>query len=356
MKALVLGGTGAMGVHIVRILSERGYEVTVTSRRHHEDEENVKYLCGNAHETEFLQPILEKGWDVIVDFMIYSPEGFKEKMPLFLSNTEQYVFLSSASLFADAGENLIKEDSPRLLDINVDKRLIKSNIYPIAKARQENMLRSSRHTNYTIVRPYVTYSENRLQLGTFEKEMWVYQTMHGLSLVFFNDIASKYTTLTYGKDVSRAMAGLIGNSKALGEDFNLVTNEYHTWREIAELYQSHLSIILGRAINIRWFDNALESFYGDYAPQVQFDRLYNRRFDNSKILSVVPNMTFTDCATGIKHCLDAFVSNPVYKKEMGFGAIGNMCRLTHESLPLSEIPDWKNRMKYFVRRYISTNK
>lgn len=32
MKVLVLGGTGAMGVHLVHLLKEKGHEIIVTSR------------------------------------------------------------------------------------------------------------------------------------------------------------------------------------------------------------------------------------------------------------------------------------------------------------------------------------
>lgn len=33
MKILILGGTGAMGVHVSDLLSQKGYDVVVTSRR-----------------------------------------------------------------------------------------------------------------------------------------------------------------------------------------------------------------------------------------------------------------------------------------------------------------------------------
>lgn len=47
--------------------------------------------------------------------------------------------------------------------------------YAITKAHQENLLINSKNKNWTIIRPYITYSEQRLQLGTFEKEDWLYR-------------------------------------------------------------------------------------------------------------------------------------------------------------------------------------
>ena len=49
MKVLILGGTGAMGVSLVRILSENiANEVYVTSRSVHKSFGNVYYIQGNA--------------------------------------------------------------------------------------------------------------------------------------------------------------------------------------------------------------------------------------------------------------------------------------------------------------------
>ncbi len=52
MKILILGGTGAMGEHLVRLLEEDGTadEICVTSRGERESCGRVRYLRGNAHE------------------------------------------------------------------------------------------------------------------------------------------------------------------------------------------------------------------------------------------------------------------------------------------------------------------
>ena len=68
MKILVLGGTGAMGVDLVKNLARRGENVTVTSRIKRKSElENVRYIQGNAHDSVFLQTLLNDNFDVIVD-------------------------------------------------------------------------------------------------------------------------------------------------------------------------------------------------------------------------------------------------------------------------------------------------
>ena len=162
MKILVLGGTGAMGVDLVKILGERSENVTVTSRSERKSEfSNVEYVKGDAHDTTFLQALLTQKFDAIVDFMAYHTDEFKSRRDLLLGATDQYLFLSSSRIYANS-KTPITEDSPRLLDVTTDKEYLKTDEYALAKARQENLLQESGKTNWTIIRPYITYSNQRL--------------------------------------------------------------------------------------------------------------------------------------------------------------------------------------------------
>ena len=76
---LILGGTGAMGVHLVNLLNRNnGHCVTVTSRRRHKNFGNIMFVEGDAHEPSFLSPLLNRHFDVIVDFESVSFEGSGE--------------------------------------------------------------------------------------------------------------------------------------------------------------------------------------------------------------------------------------------------------------------------------------
>lgn len=56
MKILVLGGTGAMGVDLIKILAGGTNQLTATSRSERKSEfNNVKYVRGDAHDTAFLK-------------------------------------------------------------------------------------------------------------------------------------------------------------------------------------------------------------------------------------------------------------------------------------------------------------
>ena len=88
MEVLILGGTGAMGIHLIERLVAKGIFVTVTSRKDRDSAEYVTYVKGNAHDVNFLTTLLErKRWDVIVDFMVYSTEEFRDRAELLLKST-----------------------------------------------------------------------------------------------------------------------------------------------------------------------------------------------------------------------------------------------------------------------------
>ena len=350
MKVLVLGGTGAIGMYLVHLLANDGVETIVTSRKQRAAEENINYIQGNAHDMNFLQTILLEPWDAIVDFMSYTTQSFKERADLLLDATSQYVFLSSSRVYADSGTP-IAEDSPRLLDISQDKVFLSTDEYSLAKARQENILRTSKRKNWTIIRPYITYSEHRLQLGVLEKEEWLYRALQGRTIVFSSDINSKLTTLTYGLDVSKGIMAVIGNSKALGDTFHVTTNSSITWNDILGVYLGVFEKSLGQKPKVLMQD--LQSFIkcSPRKYQIYYDRLFNRTFDNSKISRYLNTDDFTKVEVGLKKCLADFMVNPIFN-DINWKLEALKDRQAGEHTSLKEIQGIKQKVKYLFFRYV----
>lgn len=347
-KILLLGGTGAMGAHLSKLLSDRGAEVYVTTRseRH---KEPIHFIRGNARNTLFLKEILNKEhYDVIVDFMIYSTRDFSERCDFILSQTDHYIFLSSSRVYADT-QPCIKESSPRLLDVCNDDVYLSTDEYALSKAREEDILKNSKKQNWTIIRPYITYSETRLQLGVLEKEYWLYQALHNRTIVFSKDIASKTTTLTYGYDVARGIAALIGKPNAMEKIFHITCGESHTWQEIFDLYIRVLTEKLGHSPKVKIIDENPRVQIPTSKWQVVYDRWYDRRFDNSAINEYIDTTTFVPMMEGLESCLREFLKQPSFKI-LGWGDHAMYDRITGEWTPLKEIPTWDKRIKYILRR------
>lgn len=307
-QILVLGGTGAIGTSLVEILNGQGmFHIVVTSRQLRKGYDDAEYRQGDAHDFEWLLPILkEKRWDAIVDFMAYSTEEFYDRVDALLGATEQYVFTSSARVYANTGDNLITEESPRLLDICSDKEYLQTDEYALAKARQENALIRSKQRNWTIIRPYITFSNNRLQLGVMEKENWLIPALNNRPIVFSKDIAECFTTITDGLAVSKCIAALLTRSEAKGEIFHITSSESHKWKDILQWYVEAITSLKGTKPSV-FFTNEWNSVFGGSFYQWKYDRLYNRQFDNSKIRRFISNDVFEPTEVTIKKAMSEYV-------------------------------------------------
>lgn len=351
LSILLLGGTGAMGGHLTEILAEQGHDVVVTSRRERESKhKNVKYIIGNAHDEQFVLNLLNNNcYDALVDFMVYKTEEFKCRVDNLCSKVGQYVFLSSARVYADS-EDLITEESPRWLDVCKDSEYLKTDEYALSKAREENILKDSIYRNWTIIRPYITYSESRLQLGVMEKEAWLYRCVHGRTIVFSKDIASKFTTLTYGYDVSRGIAAVIGYDKALGEAFHITQPHTMTWSDILNIYLEEIESQIGMCPCVLMTDIALNMRYVGTKWQVKMDRQLNRRFDSSKINHFIDVNTFVKPHEGLRKCVRALLNqNDMAEPDWKMEALKD--KLCNQCASMSEFSSKKMYAHYLIWRY-----
>lgn len=344
-KVLLLGGTGAMGAHLAKVLAQQGNQVDVTTRSNRNDADRIHYIRGNAHDTSFVSKLLKQGnYDAVVDFMVYDTPEFKARVDMMLDGTRQYVFLSSSRVYADSKTPIKEDETPRLLDSCQDPEYLATDEYALTKARQENILRESGKSNWTIIRPYITYSEIRLQLGVLEKEQWLWRALHGRTIMFSKDIAEKYTTLTYGLNVSEAMTAVIGREEAYGEAFHITCDTPCRWSEILDIFLDALEDVIGKRPKVRMLDEALNLRNGG-KWQVKVDRLYNRKFDNTKINRFYDTSHFIPMKDGLKRCLKEFSASPSYNG-INIRREAYYDRLTNECAKPSDFHSLKTYIKY----------
>ena len=307
-RILVLGGTGAMGIYLVPLLLKAGAEVFVTSRREHQSKDGLAYIIGNAHDIGFVKNCVEEiKPDAIVDFMNYKTPEFAERAGYLANASSQYMFLSSYRVFND--DVVLTEHSPRLLDTVHDVAFISSDIYPIAKARQEDILKSVNGT-WTIIRPCITYSKERFQFGCLEANTVCYRSFQNVPVVIPSAMLDKVTTMTWGGDVAEMLLRLILNPAAYNQDFNVATSESHTWREIFSYY--------AELIGMRVVEVSLEEYEwiigSHYHYQVLYDRMFDRRLDNGKVLAAtgLQREGFKKLRDGLDMELEWFRHNQYY--------------------------------------------
>ena len=297
-----------------------------------------------------MKELLCESWDVIVDFMIYKEIEFKERIDLMLDATSHYIFLSSSRVYNESHVP-ITEGTARLLDNSADAEYLSTTEYALSKARQENMLVTSSRKNWTIVRPYITYSEKRMQLGNLEKENWLYRALQGRTIVFSEDIKEHLTTLTYGLDVSKGIASLLHNPKAFGEIYHITNETSVKWDDVLGIYLNVLEEKTGKRPKVIYQELSDYLTWNKGKYQIIYDRLFNRRFDNKKINDFVNTKEFISVQNGLRSCLIKFLDNPEFLN-INWRSEAIKDRYTNERTLLKEIKGFKQKIEYLTYRYL----
>jgi len=310
-KILLLGGTGAMGVYLAPMLADLNYDVYITSRKEQTSENiHIHYIQGNAKDIHFLEKLLTIKYDAIVDFMIYRTNEFADRYEKLLNSTAHYLFLSSYRVYGNSNGEPIKENSPRLLDCVKDETYLATDEYALTKARQENILISSNYKNWTIIRPAITYSHTRFQLGTMEANEFLSRTLKNKTVIFPKQMLEKETTMSWAGDVANMISKLILNENAMCEIFTAATAEHHKWKEVIEYYQKIVNLKV-KIVDLQDYQNTIGRLW-----QIKYDRMYDRIVDNNKILSAtgMKQADLMPLEEGLRIELENFIKNPIFAK------------------------------------------
>ena len=126
----------------------------------------------------------------------------------------------------------------------------------------------------------------RYQLVTQEAPNTVGRAFTGKKTVLPIQAKNVQATMSWAGDVAQMIAGLLFNEKAIGEDFTVATAEHHTWGEVADYYKDICnldSVWIDKEDYIRLIDP--DPFSNGARWQLEYDRLFDRIMDNSKVLA-----------------------------------------------------------------------
>ena len=227
--------------------------------------------------------------------------------------------------------------------------------YALAKARQENLLLLHKKNNWTILRPYITYDSNRLQLGGLEKESWLYRALSCNSIVFFKDIAEHYTTMTFGLDVAKVIYCLVGNKNAMGKCIQIASSESVKWHDIFRIYIEIIEEVTGKQLEVRWlssFPYEMEKIFNK-KYQIKYDRLYDRKFNSALVNKVCgKNFCYTNIRTGLRICLEDFIksnANKFFSLDIQFEAL--LDRELGQKIVYRYLSSTKDKLNYLLWYY-----
>ena len=315
MRALFIGGTGIISTAITQVLHEYGWELYLLNRGNRNESlpEGTKILqCDINDENAVSELIKELHFDVVADFISFTPDHIERDIRLFSGKTSQYIFISSASAYQKPLSHYkITESTPLS---NPYWEYSRNKI-----ACEERLMQEYRNKGFpiTIVRPSHTYDNCKIPLGVHGSNgSWqvAKRMLEGKPVIIHGDGSSLWT-LTHNTDFAKGFIGLMGNIHAIGEAIHITSDESLTWNQIYQIIADALGVEL-KAVHISSeFLSICGSKY-DFNGSLIGDKSNTVVFDNSKLKRLVPGFNATiRFDQGIRMLLDNVLSNPQLQQE-----------------------------------------
>jgi 2'-hydroxyisoflavone reductase len=114
LSILILGGTGFTGPHQVRYALSRGHKVTLFNRgrRPKEWPAAVEELTGDRDKNDY-ESLRGRKWDVCIDNPTTVPHWVRDAAAVLKGNVEQFIFISTVSVYASDATTGQDESAPR---------------------------------------------------------------------------------------------------------------------------------------------------------------------------------------------------------------------------------------------------
>jgi 2'-hydroxyisoflavone reductase len=154
LRILILGGTGFIGPNQVRYAVARGHKVTVFNRGKTNPgtlPAGVEQLIGDRNGK--LDALKDRQWDAVIDNPTTLPRWVRDAAAILKGNAEQYLFISTISVYADNSKPDMDEDTPLMTLEDPTVEEIGGGNYGGLKALAEKEAQKAFPGKTTIVRP-----------------------------------------------------------------------------------------------------------------------------------------------------------------------------------------------------------
>ena len=309
MKVLMIGGTGTISSAITRQLSESGHDLWLLNRGNRKDEvpASVRQVIVDIDDTDkVLQLLGDEQFDAVCEFIGFLPSQVERDIRLFQGRTRQYVYISSASAYNKPAASHVITEGTALANPYWE--------YSRNKIACEDLLmKAYREEGFpvTIIRPSHTYCERAVPLSVHGlKGSWqvLRRMLDGKRVIIHGDGTSLWT-LTHNSDFAKGFIGLMGNPHALGNAFQITSDETLSWNQIYQTIADKLGVEL-KAVHIS------SEFLADVAPYdfrggLIGDKAVTVLFDNTKLKRAVPGFQATvRFEEGVADTIDNILANP----------------------------------------------
>lgn len=315
MKALFIGGTGTISMAITRALAVNpDWDLYLINRgsRTNELPDGVNVICADINnEEDVISKLSGMTFDVVCDFIGFELPQVERDYRIFKSITKQYIYISSASAYNKPCRSYTITEGTALANPYWE--------YSRNKIICEQYLMKMYQDNgfpVTIIRPSHTYDDRNVPLGVHgDNGSWqvIKRMLEGKPVIIHGDGTSLWT-MTCNEDFAKGFIGLMGNPHAIGEAFQITSDESLTWNQIYKSIADALGVELKPYYVPSDFLAAISDY--DFTGSLIGDKANSVVFDNSKIKSIVPDFNCTiRFDQGIRKTIKNCLAHPEYQLE-----------------------------------------
>lgn len=316
MRILFIGGTGTISSAITQQLAATEHELWLLNRGNRKAEvpANVKQIVADINDEEaVLKQIGDMQFDSVCDFIGFVPAQVERDYRLFAGRTRQYIYISSASAYNKPARNYIINEGTTLA--NPHWQYSRDKI-----ACEELLMKHYREDGFpvTIVRPSHTYCERGVPTSVHgPKGSWqvLKRMMEGKQVIVHGDGSSLWT-MTWNGDFAKGFIGLLGNPHAIGEAFQIMSDESLTWNQIYQAVADALGVEFKPYYVSSEYLAAVSPKEYDLEGNLTGDKAVTVVFDCSKLKRVVPGFQATvRFEEGVRRCVKYILAHPELQQE-----------------------------------------
>ena len=286
MKILLIGGTGTISTAITRSLAENGHEVYLLNRGNQNSglPLNIRFInCDINDENAAAEKLDGMTFDAVCDFIGFVRPQLERDFRLFSGKTKQFIYISSASAYNKPVSDYVITEGTTLANPYWE--------YSRNKIECEDYLMKMYRENgfpVTIVRPSHTYCERSVPVGIHGRNgSWqvIKRMLEGKPVIIHGDGTSLWT-MTDSRDFAKGFIGLLGNPHAIGEAFQITSEETLTWNQIYKTIADCLNAEFKPYYVSSEFLAAVSDY--DLTGSLLGDKANSVVFDNTKLKRIVP--------------------------------------------------------------------